>query len=246
MVWRREPVVYDGQTVQIPLPAGQGTGLGKPLRLINHPMRADIPVFWASLMGKSVANTARHATGWLPTIFDPERFETVWGDDLRAGLADRDPALGPLQISAGGMVAIGDDYSGRRRRPVLDVARPGTALYVGGMGRADKNFYNTIVKRYGYVDEATEVQDLYLTGRKDEAAAAVPRKLLASTNIVGPASYVAERIAAYKEAGVTHLSVTPVGPTRQDDQRPSEALLDLTSRQPGSAEPCPFYPESEP
>ena len=186
MVWRREPVVYDGQTVQIPLPAGQGTGLGKPLKLINHPKRADIPVFWASLMGKSVTNTARHANGWLPVFFDPEKFEDVWGDDLRAGAADRDPSLGPLQISAGGMVAIGDEYAGDGADRVLDMARPNSALYVGGMGARDKNFYNTIAKRYGYVDEATEIQDLYLSGRKEEAAAAVPRALLASTNLVGP------------------------------------------------------------
>ena len=147
MVWRREPVVYDGQTVQIPLPAGQGTGLGKPLKLINHPKRADIPVFWASLMGKSVTNTARHANGWLPVFFDPEKFEDVWGDDLRAGAADRDPSLGPLQISAGGMVAIGDEYAGDGADRVLDMARPNAALYVGGMGARDKNFYNTIAKK---------------------------------------------------------------------------------------------------
>ena len=85
MAWRREPVVYDGQTVQIPLPAGKGTGLGKPLKLINHPKRADIPIFWASLMGLSVANTARHANGWLPIFFDPEKFQQVWGDDLASG-----------------------------------------------------------------------------------------------------------------------------------------------------------------
>jgi len=212
MVWRREPVVYDGQTVHIPLPPGEGTGLGKPLKLVNHPQRSAIPVFWASLMGKSVASTARHAEGWLPIFFDPERFRQVWGDDLATGLADRDPALGPLQISAGGMVAIGEEFAGDGADRVLDMSRPHTALYVGGMGARDKNFYNTIVKQYGYVDEATQVQDLYLDGRKEEAAAAVPRQLLASTHLVGPKSYVAERIAAYQEAGVTHLSINPVGP----------------------------------
>jgi len=211
MVWRREPVVYDGQTVHIPLPAGEGTGLGKPLKLINHPKRSDIPVFWASLMGKSVTQTAVHADGWLPIFFDPEKFQTVWGNDLQAGLAQRDPSLGPLQISAGGMVAIGDEFDGGGADRVLDMARPGTALYVGGMGARDQNFYNTIAQKYGYVDEAAEIQDLYLSGRKDEAAAAVPRALLAGTNLVGPEGHVKERIAAYQEAGVTHLSVIPVG-----------------------------------
>jgi F420-dependent oxidoreductase-like protein len=226
MVWRRDPVVYDGEVVRIPLPAGQGTGLGKPLKLINHPQRADIPVFWASLMGRSVAETARHADGWLPVFFDPESYGDVWGDDLRRGLAERDPALGPLQISAGGIVAIGAEYAGDGADRVLDRARPQVALYVGGMGARDKNFYNTIATRYGYVDEAAEIQDLYLSGRKDEAAAAVPRALLARTNLVGSESDVAERVAAYKEAGVTHLSVTPVGPDPVKTIETLRGLLD--------------------
>ncbi len=226
MVWRRDPVVYDGSVVQIPLPEGQGTGLGKPLKLINHPKRADIPVFWASLMGRSVAETARHADGWLPVFFDPERYADVWGDDIRRGLAERDPALGPLQISAGGIVAIGEEYAGDGADRVLDRARPQVALYVGGMGARGKNFYNTIATRYGYVDEAAEIQDLYLSGRKDEAAAAVPRALLASTNLVGTESAVAERVAAYREAGVTHLSVTPVGPDPVKTIETLRGLLD--------------------
>jgi F420-dependent oxidoreductase-like protein len=211
MVWRRERVDYQGQAVQVPLPEGQGTGLGKPLKLINHPVRADIPIFWASLMGLSVTATAQYADGWLPIFFDPEKFHTVWGDELKKGTAERDPALGQLQISAGGMVAIDDSLTGEAADRVLDFARPNVALYVGGMGARDKNFYNTICQKYGYVDEAIEIQDLYLSGRKDEAAAKVPAEMLRNTNLVGPAGQVRERIAAYREAGVTHLSVTPVG-----------------------------------
>jgi alkanesulfonate monooxygenase SsuD/methylene tetrahydromethanopterin reductase-like flavin-dependent oxidoreductase (luciferase family) len=162
-------------------------------------------------MGQSVKNTARYADGWLPIFFDPEKFHTVWGDDLKAGLAERDPGLGPLQISAGGMVAIGDELTGEARQRILDHARPNVALYVGGMGARDKNFYNTILQRYGYVDEAIEIQDLYLSGKKDEAAAAVPAEMLERTNLVGPAAHVQERLAAYREAGVTHLSVNAVG-----------------------------------
>jgi F420-dependent oxidoreductase-like protein len=226
MVWRRDPVVYDGHVVQVPLPSGQGTGLGKPLKLINHPKRADIPVFWASLMGRSVAETARRADGWLPVFFDPERFDAVWGDDIRRGLAEREPTLGPLQISAGGVVAIGEEYAGDGADRVLDLVRPTAALYVGGMGARDQNFYNTIARRYGYVDEATEIQDLYLSGRKEEAAAAVPRALLAGTNLVGPQSYIAERIAAYREAGVTHLSVNLAGPDQVKTVETLRGLLD--------------------
>jgi F420-dependent oxidoreductase-like protein len=211
MVWRREPAVYDGPTVQIPLPAGQGTGLAKPLKLINHPVRSEIPIFWASLMGLSVTATAQLADGWLPIFFDPEKFHTVWGAELKAGVAKRDASLGPLQISAGGMVAIGDEFAGDGGTRMLDIARPSMALYIGGMGARDKNFYNSICQRYGYVDEAIEIQDLYLDGKKDEAAAKVPAEMIANTNLVGSVGQVKERIAAYREAGVTHLSVMPVG-----------------------------------
>ncbi len=212
MVWRREPLDYHGATVDAPLPSGHGTGLGKALKIINHPVRPAIPIWWASLMGKSVAATAEHADGWMPLFFDPDKFKMVWGDDLAAGLARRDPALGPLQISAGGLVAIGEDLVGEAADAILDTQRAVTALYVGGMGARGKNFYNTIAQKYGYVAEAKEVQDLYLAGKKDEAAARLPRELLASINLVGPKSHVAERIAAYKAAGVTMLSVTPHGP----------------------------------
>jgi len=211
MVWRREPVIYDGSAVTVPLPAGEGTGLGKPLKLINHPVRSDIPIFWASLMGLSVKATARYADGWLPIFFDPEKFHTVWGDDLKAGTVDRDPALGPLQISAGGMVAIDERMTPEKRAAICDMARPNVALYVGGMGARDKNFYNTICQKYGYVDEAIRIQDLYLSGDKAGAAAAVPAEMLERTNLIGTPSEVKERLAAYREAGVSHLSVTPVG-----------------------------------
>jgi F420-dependent oxidoreductase-like protein len=224
MTWRREKVDYAGRAVQIPLPEGEGTGLGKALKLINHPVRTEIPIWWASLMGLSVEATAEMADGWLPIFFVPERFDDVWGDQLRAGLAKRDPARGPLQISAGGMVAIGEDLVGDAQSKILDYARPNVALYVGGMGARDKNFYNTVVQRYGYVDEAREIQDLYLSGKKDEAAAAIPAELIANMHLVGPKGYVAERLAAFKEAGVTTLSITPIGP---DPVRVVEQLREL-------------------
>lgn len=226
MVWRREPVVYDGTAVRIPLPADEGTGLGKALKLINQPVRSDIAIFWASLMGRSVADTARHADGWLPIFFDPRRADEVWGDDLRAGLADRDPVLGPLQISAGGMLAVGEEYAGERADPVLDFARPTMALYIGGMGARGKNFYNTLCQRYGFVDEAVEIQDHYLDGRKAEAAAAVPAELLRGTNLVGSRSEVAEMIEAHRAAGVTHLQVIPVTPDPIHEIEQLRSLID--------------------
>ena len=211
MTLRREKLEYEGKAVTLPLPEGQGTGLGIPLKIINHPVRSEVPIFWASLMGLSVKNTARHADGWLPTLFDPTKYRNVWGDDIDAGLAGRDASLGPLQISAGGMVGIDENFVGEAQAAVLDHARPHVALYVGGMGARDKNFYNTVFQRYGYEAEASQIQDLYLDGKKDEAAAAVPATFLANSNLVGPASYVKEQLDRFKEAGVTHLQIQPVG-----------------------------------
>ena len=208
MTLRREPLVYDGQTVKLPLPEGQGTGLGKPLKLINHPVRNEVPIWWASLMPLSVKATARSADGWLPVFFVPDEFQKVWGDDLKAGTAQRDPSLGRLEIGAGATVAIGEQYVGEGADPVLDLARPQTALYWGGMGARDKNFYNTIARQYGYEAEAIEIQDLYLDGHKNEAAAAVPRDFLERSSLVGPESYIRERLGAWKEAGVTVLNVS--------------------------------------
>ncbi len=213
MTLRREPVVYDGQTVKVPLPEGQGTGLGKPLKLINHPVRSEIPIWWASLMPLSVRQTARSADGWLPVFFVPDEFQRVWGEDLKAGTVDRDPSLGRLEIGAGTMVAIGEELVGEGADPVLDMSRPATALYWGGMGARDKNFYNTIARKYGYEAEAIEIQDLYLDGQKDAAAAAVPRDFLERSSLVGPPSEVKERLGVWKEAGVTVLNVN-VAPGR--------------------------------
>lgn len=226
MTWRRDPVVFEGRTVQIPLPAGQGAGLGKPLKLINHPLRSDIPIWWASLMGKSVEATARFADGWLPVFFVPDDFQKVWGDDLKRGIAQRDASLGRLEISAGGMLAIGEDLVGEAKSKILDMARPNTALYWGGMGARDKNFYNTVARQYGYEAEATEIQDLYLSGQKQEAAAKVPERFLDASHLVGPPSHVKERLGAFREAGVTVLNVNPVGPDPVGTIEKLRALVD--------------------
>src|SRR5699024_7725035 len=132
----------------------------------------------------------------------------VWGDSLAKGKARRDPDLGDLEISAGGLLAIGE---GQDTKKLLDFVRPMIALYVGGMGAKGKNFYNTVARRYGYEEAAEKIQDLYLDGKKDEAAAAVPEEFVELTNMVGPESYVRERVEAFRAAGVTRLNVTPVG-----------------------------------
>jgi F420-dependent oxidoreductase-like protein len=208
LVWKRERVVYDGDAYTLPLPPGLGTGLGKPLKIINHPVRDDIPVYIASLGPKNVQLTAELADGWLPAFFHPDKAPDVWGDDLAAGAERRGADRAPLEIVAGGTVALCDADTATKLR---DLGRPMTALYVGGMGARGRNFYNNVFRRYGYEDEAKRIQDLYLDGHKDEAAALVPADYLAATSLVGDEGYVRDRIQAYKAAGVTRLSVTPVG-----------------------------------
>jgi F420-dependent oxidoreductase-like protein len=202
---RREVLTNDG-IFTLPLPEGQGTGLGKPLKILTHPERSSIPIYVAALGPKSVEQTAAIADGWLPILFVPEKAPEVWGAALEAGTAKRSADLAPLEISAGGMCAIGE---GPETKALLDFARPYVALYVGGMGARGKNFYNDLACQYGYEAEAAKIQDLYLDGHKKEAEAAVPTELLELGNLVGPASYVKERIAAFREAGVTNLQVQP-------------------------------------
>lgn len=206
-VWKRERVSYDGKTVTLPLPPEEGTGLGKPLKLITHPVRDRIPIFVASIGPKNVQMTAEVADGWLPIFYLPEKADAVWGADLAAGRAKRSADLEPLDIVAATTVAIGDDVAHLR-----ELARPMLALYVGGMGAKGKNFYNDLACRYGYEAEARKVQDLYLDGKKDEAAAAIPDGLLEATTICGPEGYVRDRLEAYKASGVTTLNVMPMGP----------------------------------
>lgn len=208
LVWKRERLAYNGEAYQLPLPAELGTGLGKPLKLINHPVREDIPIYIASLGPKNVQQTAALADGWLPAFFHPDKAMDAFGEDLAIGGAERDPDRGPLEIVAGGMLALCDDDTAGKLR---DLSRPMTALYVGGMGARGRNFYNNVFRRYGYEREAAAMQDLYLDGRKDEAAALVPEDYLRATALVGHEGFVRDRIAAYAAAGVTRLSVQPVG-----------------------------------
>jgi len=173
-------------------------------------------VYIASLGEKNVALTAEIADGWLPVFFVPEKAGDVFGPALAAGNAKRSADLEPLDIAAGGVVCITDDP--QQAEQVRDLGRFMAALYIGGMGARGQNFYNALVTRYGYEAEAKEIQDLYLDGKKQEAAAAVPADLLEKTSLCGPEGYIKDRIAAYKEAGVTVLQITPV------DERPEDVV----------------------
>lgn len=208
-VLRREVVRYDGKAVTVPLPPGTGTGLGRPLKLINKPLRARVPIWWAALMPRAVQATAEVADGWIPMLYVPELAGLVWDEPLKVGLAKRQADLGPLDIVAGGRVAIGDNLDVTALRNGL---RPFLALYIGGMGARGKNFYNDIATAYGYGDAAREIQDHYLAGRRREAEAAIPAGLVEGLTLIGSAGYVQDRVQAFRDAGVTYLNVEPVGP----------------------------------
>jgi F420-dependent oxidoreductase-like protein len=207
-VWRREVVEHHGEVYELPLPPDQGTGLGKPLKIINHPVRESIPIYLASLGPKNVQMTAEIADGWLPTIYHPDQARDVWGPDLDAGFAKRDSSLPPLEIAVGGTIAICDEHTAQQLR---DRARPGLALYIGGMGARSRNFYNNTFRKYGYEAEAAEIQDLFLSGKKQEAAAAIPEDYLKATVMAGDEGFVRERVQAYRDSGVTQLRISPAG-----------------------------------
>lgn len=221
-VWRRERVQYDGKYYQIPMPPDRGTGLGKPLQLINHPVRERIPITIAALGPKNVELTAEIAEGWQPVFFYPEKADDVWGESLRAGFARRDPALGRLDIMASASLAIGDDVEDR-----LAWAKPQLALYIGGMGARGRNFYHNLATRYGFGDVADRIQHLYLAGKKDEATNAVPDELVRHISLIGPRGVVKERLAAYAAAGVTTLLVRPVASDHREYIAFVEELLAL-------------------
>jgi F420-dependent oxidoreductase-like protein len=221
-VWRRERLEFHGRHYHIPLPADEGTGLGKPLKLINHPVRADIPVVIASIGPKNVELTAEIADGWQPLFYLPERAGEVWGDALAAGAAKRAPELGKLDVVPQIPIAVGDDLAALR-----DLVRPLVALYVGGMGARGKNFYHDLACRYGFEAAAHTVQDLYLDGKKVEAAAALPDELLDGIALIGPEGRIAERLAALAESGVTTVNLTPLGAAAAASVRQIERIVQL-------------------
>ncbi len=207
-VWSGERVEHDGRTYSLPLAEG-GTGLGKPLKFMSPKPASDIPIAVASIGPKNVELTAEVADIWQTVHFVPERFEQVWGEALEAGRARRDPSMGPLGIIAGGIVAIGD---GPHIDEAREAARALIGFYVGGMGAKSKNFYTDLFRRYGWEDEAEKIQDLFLSGKRAEAYAAVPDEYLELSSMIGDEAHVRERIAAFEAVGVTHLNVTPMGP----------------------------------
>jgi alkanesulfonate monooxygenase SsuD/methylene tetrahydromethanopterin reductase-like flavin-dependent oxidoreductase (luciferase family) len=175
---------------------------------MDYPLRPDIPIWWAALTPKAVETAAELADGWIPIHVIPEKIKEVWGDALAAGRSRREDQRLPFDIMVSVNVAIGDDL------PIQDLRdqyRATLALYIGGMGARDANFYNDMAVAFGFPDEAKAIQDLYLDGKKEEAASRVPSEWLERSQLIGSRSFVKDRLSAFKEAGVTVLSVNPVG-----------------------------------
>jgi F420-dependent oxidoreductase-like protein len=206
LVWRGERLTYAGDVLEIPLSPSSGLGSGKPLRLMAEEFSSRIPIYIAALGPANVELAAELADGWLSHLFWPEKADQVWSACLEVGRGRRAEDLAPLEIVAGATFAVGADTASAREE-----ARHRVALYIGGMGPRGRNFYHELACRYGFAREAAVVQDLYLAGRRDEAAAAVPEPLLEAATVCGPAGYVRERLSAYQEAGVTNLIVNPLG-----------------------------------
>jgi F420-dependent oxidoreductase-like protein len=221
-VWRRERLEYQGRHYTIPLPAEQGTGLGKPLKLINKPVRDRIPILIAALGPKNVELAAEIAEGWQPIFYLPEKAQDVWGEALAAGRAKRDPALGELDVYAGPTLAIGENAE-----PLREFVKPHLALYIGGMGAKGKNFYHTLATSYGFGPQADRIQELYLSGDKEGAAKAVPDELVRDVSLIGSREFVKERVAAFREAGVTTLNVVPIAESPGERIKLIETLREL-------------------
>jgi F420-dependent oxidoreductase-like protein len=194
-ILRRETLEHHGEHYDIPY-AGEGsTGLGRPLKLMLHPLRAEIPIYLAALGPKNVALAAEIADGWLPIFFSPDRFADVFGPSLN-GVGKG------FDVAPSVQVVVGSDVQAAR-----DALKPLLALYLGGMGSRKANFYNTLARRYGYEAEAERIQELYLAGHPRDAAAAVPDALVDEIALVGERERIADRLDAWRESGVTTLLV---------------------------------------
>jgi F420-dependent oxidoreductase-like protein len=200
MALARERVEFHGETIDLPLPDGPG----KALKLTISPVQEQIPIYLAAIGPKNTALAGEIADGWIPTMFSPEHVGEFRGH-LEEGARRAGRTLDGFDIAPTVNVMVSDDLDAAR-----DAMRPVTALYVGGMGSRDKNFYNSLVQRYGFEDAAREVQDLYLEGRREDAAAALPGELIDTVSLVGPRDVVRERLRVFQDAGVGTLMITPM------------------------------------
>jgi F420-dependent oxidoreductase-like protein len=217
----RERLEYHGETLELPLPDGPG----KALKLTIAPVQERIPVFLAAIGPKNTTLAAEIADGWIPTLFSPEHV-AEFRPLLEEGFARAGDGKGfdDFEIAPTVNVFVTDDVAAAR-----DAMRPYVALYVGGMGSRKQNFYNALVQRYGFEDAAREVQDLYLEGKRDEAAAALPEALIDNVSLCGPPDVVRERLAVFRDAGVGTLMVSPMAWTFEDRLRQLQLVAELAA-----------------
>jgi len=201
---REGPLEHHGAHYDIPYTGPGATGLGKPLKIIVHPRRADLPIYLAAIGPKNVELTAEIADGWLPIFFSPTRFRDTYGGAIDAGFAKAGggKSLADFDVAPTVSVIVGDDIDTLR-----GFVKPMAALYIGGMGARGRNFYNDLACRYGFEDAAKTIQDLYLEGNKREAIAAVPDELIDEISLIGPKERIADRLEAWKESGITTMIV---------------------------------------
>jgi F420-dependent oxidoreductase-like protein len=202
----REKLEFSGDHFTLPLPDGPG----KALKLTIAPVQDSIPIYLAAIGPKNTALAGEIADGWIPTLVSPEHLPELT-KSLEEGAAKAGRSLDGFDIAPTVNVYVSEDIEKGR-----DIMRPFIALYVGGMGSRDKNFYNNLVQRYGFEDAAKKVQDLYLEGRRDEAMAALPDELIDLVSLNGPADRVRDRLRVYREAGVGTLGITPMAWTREE------------------------------
>ena len=219
MALRRERLEYHGETIDLPLPDGPG----KALKLTISPVQEEIPIYLAAIGPKNVALTGEIADGWLPVFLAPEHLDVLMAP-LEEGAQRAGRTLDDFDIAPTVNVLISDDVEAAR-----DAMRPILALYVGGMGSRKQNFYNQLVRRYGFEQVAETVQDLYLSGRQGEAMAALPPELIDLVSLCGPAGAVRERLAAYREAGVGTLIVSPMLGTLDERLAQLRTLAELAA-----------------
>jgi F420-dependent oxidoreductase-like protein len=213
----RKRIEFHGETLELPLPDGPG----KALKLTIKPVQETIPIFLAVLGPKNVALAGEIADGWLPVFFSPEHTKAL-RDPLEEGAARAGRSLDEFRICPSVNVMIGDDLESAR-----NAMRPVLALYVGGMGSREQNFYNRLVSTYGFEKAAQEVQELYLEGRKTEAMFALPDELIDLVSIVGPREKAKEKIRAFRDAGVDTLIVWPVMPDQEERKKQLRLLAEL-------------------
>lgn len=215
----RETLTYEGEFYELPRPGGPG----KALKLIIKPVQDRIPIYLAAIGPKNTALAAEIADGWLPTLFAPEHLDE-FRPSLEEGAARAGRAVDDLAITPQVSLGIYDDVAYAR-----NFMRPYMALYIGGMGSRERNFYNQLVTRYGYGDAAKNIQDLYLSGRQAEAMAAIPDELIDKVALVGPKESVRDRIDAYRDAGVDTLLVTPAAASQDDRLRMIRDLAEIAA-----------------